>query len=35
MEGFKYAEAVPFQGLCDMRMEDAQEFFAYMKGTAA
>lgn len=35
MEGFNYTETCPFEGLCDMRKEDAQEFFNYMKGTAA
>lgn len=31
MEGFNYTETCPFEGLCDMRKEDAQEFFDYIK----
>ena len=31
MEGFKYADSVPFEGICNMNKEDAEEFFAYMR----
>lgn len=31
MEGFKYADSVPFEGICNMSKEDAEEFFAYIK----